>query len=108
MRLRSRYRFQQGEKRLGRDLIPMSRQDDKQAKNLSSNMKRGAVTKNQWLATEMRSRHAFEVETHNAVESKIARSRHAFEVTTQNLLRGQKNVVATKINIAGNKNDVTI
>ena len=53
-----------------------------------------------------RSRHAFEVTTQNVVESKIARSRHGIEVTTHNLLRGQKNVVATKINIAGNINDV--
>ena len=52
------------------------------------------------------SRHAFEVAIHNAVESKTAKSRHEIEVTTQNLLRGQKNVVATKINIAGNINDV--
>ena len=69
-------------------------------------MKMGAVTKNQWLTTEMVSRHAFKVATHNAVESKTARSRHGTEATTQNLLRGQKNVVATKINIAGNRNDV--
>ena len=53
------------------------------------------------------SRHAFEVETQNAIESKIARSQHGTKVTTQNLLRGQKNVVATKINIASNINDVT-
>ena len=46
------------------------------------------------------------VATQNAVESKIARSRHGTEVATQNLLRGQKNVVATKINIVGNRNDV--
>ena len=64
------------------------------------------MTKNQWLATEMVSRHAFEVTTQNVVESKTARSRHGTEVATQNLLRGQKNVVATKINIADNKNDV--
>ena len=54
----------------------------------------------------MVSRHAFEVATQNAVESKTARSRHGTKVGTHNLLRGQKNVVATKINIAGNKNDV--
>ena len=53
----------------------------------------------------MVSRHAFEVATQNAVESKTARSRHGTEVTTHNLLRGQKNVVATKVNIAGNIND---
>ena len=81
----------------------MSRQDNN---NLSRNMKRGAVTKNQWLTTEMMSRHAFEVATQNAVESKTARSRHGTEVTTQHLLRGHKNVVATKINIAGNRNDI--
>ena len=52
------------------------------------------------------SRHAFEVTTQNVVENKTARSRHGTEVATQNLLRGQKNVVTTKINIAGNKNDV--
>ena len=54
----------------------------------------------------MMSRHAFVVATQNAVESKTARSRHGIEVTTQNLLRGQTNVVTTKINIDGNKNDV--
>ena len=73
---------------------------------LSRNMKRGAVTKNRWLPKEMVSRHAFEVATQNAVESKIAKSRHGTEVATQNLLRGQKNVVATKINIVGHINDV--
>ena len=84
----------------------MSRQDNEQANNLSRNMKRGAVTKNQWLTTEIELRHAFKVATQNVVESKIARSRHGNEVTTHNLLRGQKNVVTTKINIAGNRNDV--
>ena len=64
------------------------------------------MTKNQWLTKEMVSRHAFEVATQNAVDSKIARSRHRTEVATQNLLRGQKNMIATKINIAGNRNDV--
>ena len=54
----------------------------------------------------MVSRHAFEVATQNAVESKNTRLRHGTEVATQNLLRGQKNVVATKINIVGNINDV--
>ena len=64
------------------------------------------MTKNQWLTKEMVSRHAFEAATQNAVESKIARSRYGTEVATHNLLRGQKNVVATKINIASNRNDV--
>ena len=64
------------------------------------------MTKNQWLTKEMVSLHAFEVATHNAVESKTTRARHGTEVVTQNLLRGHKNVVATKINIAGNRNDV--
>ena len=64
------------------------------------------MTKNQWLTKEMVSRHAFEVETQNAVESKTATSRHGTEVATHNLLRGQKNVAVTKINIAGNRNDV--
>ena len=64
------------------------------------------MTKNQWLSKEMVSRHAFEVATQNAVESKTARSRHGTEVTTHNLLRGQTNVVPTKINIAGNRNEV--
>ena len=64
------------------------------------------MTKNQWLTKEMVSRHAFEVATRNAIESKTARSRHGTEVTTHNLLRGQKNMFATKINIAGNINDV--
>ena len=54
----------------------------------------------------MVSRHAFEVATQNAVESKTARSRHGTEVVAQNLLRGQTNMVATKINMAGNRNDV--
>ena len=85
----------------------MSQQDNEQTNNLSRNMKRGVGTKNQWLATEMVSRHAFEVLTNNVVESKIAKSRHGTEVTTLNLLRDQKNVVATKINIAGDINDVT-
>ena len=84
----------------------MSRQDNEQKNNLSSNMKRGAVTKNQWLTTEIMSQYAFEVATQNAVESKKARSQHGTEVVTQNLLRDQKNVVTTKINIAGNRNDV--
>ena len=64
------------------------------------------MTKNQWLTTEMVSRHVFEVSTQNAVESKTVKSRHGTEVTTHNLLRGQKNVVVTKINITGNRNDV--
>ena len=64
------------------------------------------MTKDERLTTEMMSRHAFEVATQNAVDSKKARSRHGTEVATQNLLRGQKNMVATKINIAGNINDV--
>ena len=64
------------------------------------------MTKNQWLTKEMVSRPAFEVAKHNAVESKTSRSRHGTEVATQNLLKGQKNVVATKINIAGNRNDI--
>ena len=66
------------------------------------------MTKNQWLTIEMMSRHDFEVTTQNVVESKTARSRHGTEVATHNLLKGQKNVVATKINIAGNRNDVAI
>ena len=64
------------------------------------------MTKNRWLTKEMVSRHAFEVATQNAVDSKIARSRHGTEVATQNLLRGQKNMVTTKINIVINKNEV--
>ena len=64
------------------------------------------MTKNQWLTTDMVSQHAFEVATQNVVESKTVRSRHGTEVAIQNLLRGHKNVVATKINIAGNINDV--
>ena len=65
------------------------------------------MTKNQWLTKEMVSRHAFEVATQNGVESKTAKSQHGTEVVTQNLLRGQTNEVATKINIVGNRNDVT-
>ena len=65
------------------------------------------MTKNQWLIKEIVSRHAFEVATQNAVDSMIAKSRHGTKVAAPNLLRGQKNVVATKINIASNKNDVT-
>ena len=64
------------------------------------------MTKNQWLKKEMVSRHAFEVATQNTVDNKIAMSRHGTGVVTQNSLRGQKNMVATKINIAGNRNDV--
>ena len=55
----------------------------------------------------MMSRHAIEVRTQNAVDSKTARSRHGIKVATQNLLRDHKNMVATKINIYGNRNDVT-
>ena len=64
------------------------------------------MTKNQLLTKEMVSLHAFEVATQNAVDNKTARSRHRTEVRTQNLLRGQKNMVAIKINIAGNRNEV--
>ena len=64
------------------------------------------MTKNQWLTKEMVLRQAFEVATQNAIDRKTARLRHGTEVATQNLLRGQKNVVTTKINIAGNRNDV--
>ena len=64
------------------------------------------MTKDERLTTEMMLRHAFEVTTQNAVESKTTTSRHGTEVATQNLLKGQKNMVATKINIAGNINDV--
>ena len=66
------------------------------------------MTKDEQLTTEMMSQHDFEVATQNAVDSKTARSRHGTEVATQNLLRGQKNMAATKINIAGNRNDVAI
>ena len=51
--------FGREKKRLGRDLIPMSRQDNEQTNNLSHSKKMGVVTKNQWLTTEMVSRHAF-------------------------------------------------
>ena len=61
---------------MGHDLNPMSREDNEQTNNLSRNMKRGAVTKTQWLTKEMVSRHAFEVVTQNAIESKTARLRH--------------------------------
>ena len=54
---------------------------------LSHNMKKGAVTKNQLLTKEMR-------------------SRHQIKVVTKKLLKGQKSVVVTMMNIAGNKNDV--
>ena len=64
------------------------------------------MTKNQWLTKEMVSRHAFEVATKNAIDSKTIKSRHGTKVATHKLLRDQKNVVATKINIAGNRNDV--
>ena len=68
----------------------MSRQDNEHTNNLSCNMKRGVVTKNQWLTTEMVSRHAFEVVTHNAVESKTTRSRHGTEVATQEFIKGSE------------------
>ena len=64
------------------------------------------MTKNQWLTKEMVSRHRIEIATQNEVDSKTARSQHGTEVATQNLLRNQKNMVATKINVAGNINDV--
>ena len=63
------------------------------------------MTKNQWMAKEMVSRPTFEVASKNVVESKTAKLLHGTEVTTNNLLRGQKKVVATKINIVGNIND---
>ena len=84
----------------------MLRQDNERTNNLSRNMKRGVMTKNQWLTTELVSRHAFEVATQNAVKSKIAKSRHGIEVTTLNLLRDQTNVVTTQINIASDINGV--
>ena len=40
-----------------------SQQDNEQTNSLSRNIKRGAVTKDQWLTTEMRSRHDFKVAT---------------------------------------------
>ena len=85
----------------------MSRQDNEQTNNFKSQHEREDVTKNQWLTKEMVSRHTFEVATQNVVESKTVRSRRGTKVATQNLLRGQKNVVATKINIVANINDVT-
>ena len=48
------------------------------------------MTKNQWLTTEMVSRHAFEVATQNAVKSKTARSRHGTEVATQEFIKGSE------------------
>ena len=66
----------------------MLRQDNEHINNLSRNMKRGAVTNNQWLTTEMVSQHAFEVATQNAVESKTARSQHGTEVATQEFIKG--------------------
>ena len=65
------------------------------------------MTKNQWMTKEIVSRHALEVATQNAVDIKTTRLRHGTEVATQNLLKSQKNMVATKINIAGNRNYVT-
>ena len=64
------------------------------------------MIKTQRLTKEMLSRHAFEVATQNAVESKTSRSRHRTKVATHNLLRGQTNVVTTRINIASNRNEV--
>ena len=54
------------------------------------------MTKTQWLTKEMVSRHKNEVATQNAVKAERARSRHGTKVAAQNLLRGQKNMVATK------------
>ena len=65
------------------------------------------MTKNQWLTREMMLRHAFEAATQNEVDSKTTRWRHGTEVATHNLLKDQKNMVATKINIASNINDIT-
>ena len=48
---------------MGRDLNPMSRQDNEQTDNLSSNMKRGAVTMTKWLTKELMLRHKNEVTT---------------------------------------------
>ena len=64
------------------------------------------MTKNQWMAKEMVSQHRIEVAAQNEVDNKIARSRHGTEVATHNLLRSKKNMVTTKINVAGNINDV--
>ena len=54
------------------------------------------MTKNHWLTIEMVLRHAFEVATHNAVESKTARSRHGIEVATYISEKGKNGQVATK------------
>ena len=40
---------------------------------MKSQPEKGTVTKNQWLTTEMRARHRFEVATHNVVASKTVR-----------------------------------
>ena len=48
---------------MGRDLNPMSRQDNEQTNNLISNMKTEALTKTQWLTKEMMLRHKNEVTT---------------------------------------------
>ena len=101
MLLRSRHRFNKEKKRLGHDLNPMSQPDNEQTNYSSRNMKKGVVTKNQWLTIEMVSRHAFEVATQNAVESNTARSQHEIEVATYTSTKGrtvrsrQEIVVAT-------------
>ena len=60
----------------------MSRQDNEKINNFKSQHKKREVS---LLTTEMR-------------------PRHAFEVAIKNLLKGKKNMVATKINITGSRN----
>ena len=80
MLLRSRHKLQQGKKQLGRDLNPISRQENEKTNNFKSQHERGVGTKNQLLTKEVRSRHQIEVTTLNAVESKTAKSRHGTKV----------------------------
>ena len=79
----------------------MSQQDNEQTNNLIKSQHEKGSCDQEPVADNKN-----DVATQNAVESKTIESQHGTEIMTQNLLRGQKNVVATKMNIAGNINDV--
>ena len=77
MLLRSRHKQRKGEETIDvMTEIPCYDEIMKRQTILSCNIKKGAVTKNQFMTKEMRSRHRIEVATHNAMDGNIARSRH--------------------------------
>ena len=104
--MRSRHAFEvinfsKEKKQFESDLNPMSQQDNEKTNNFKSQHEKGSC--DQESIVDKRN----EVATPNAVYSKTARSRHGTEFATLNLLKGQKSMVVTKINIADNRNDVT-